>query len=88
MYWLIALSFPILVVWVFACPVAALYLLFINIKKDESNEIKKYLLILYQGLKRDKFYWEFVNTLRKVLLLFILVLSDSLKILFSVSLLY
>ena len=27
------------------------------------------MLILYQGLKPDRYYWEFVNTLRKVLLL-------------------
>ena len=27
------------------------------------------MLILYQGLKPDRYYWEFVNSLRKVLLL-------------------
>jgi hypothetical protein len=86
--WLMLLSMPILIVWVTSCPLIALYLLFTSIKKDESNKVKKYLLILYQGLKRDRFYWEFVNTLRKVILLFILMLSDTLKILFSATLLY
>ena len=27
------------------------------------------MLILYQGLKSDRYYWEFVNSLRKVLIL-------------------
>jgi hypothetical protein len=71
-----------------ACPLVALLLLVKNIKKEDGNKAKQYLLILYQGLKRDKFYWEFVNTLRKVFLLLILMLSDTLKVLFSATLLY
>jgi hypothetical protein len=71
-----------------ACPLVALLLLVKNIKKEDGNKAKQYLLILYQGLKLDKFYWEFVNTLRKVLLLLILMLSDTLKVLFSATLLY
>ena len=47
----------------------ALILLARNIKKGENNKIKQYMLILYQGLKPDRYYWEFVNSLRKVLLL-------------------
>ena len=27
------------------------------------------MLILYQGLKQDRYYWEFINSLRKVLIL-------------------
>jgi uncharacterized membrane protein len=87
-YWIFTLSVPILVIWVTVCPVVALILLFRNIKKVHDNKVKQYLLILYQGLKRDKFYWEFVNTLRKIFLLFVLMLSDTLKILLSSSLLY
>ena len=65
----------------------ALFLLFMN-RENDSSKAKQYLLILYQGLKKDKFYWEFVNTLRKVILLFVLMLSDTLKVLFSATLLY
>jgi CDP-diglyceride synthetase len=73
-----------------SCPLIAFILLWKNIKKDKKgdNKVKQYLLILYQGLKPTKFYWEFVNTLRKVLLLFILMLSDILKVMFSVLILY
>ena len=70
-----------------ALPVIALVLLFKNIKKDGDNKIKQYMLILYQGLKQDRFYWEFVNTLRKVLLLMSLSLSLTLKMLAAISIL-
>ena len=43
-----------------------------SIKKDDNNKIKQYFLILYQGLRPQAYYWEFVNTLRKVLILLIL----------------
>ena len=46
-----------------------LILLFKNYKKDYNNKVKQYFLILYQGLKEEWFYWEFVNTLRKALIL-------------------
>ena len=70
-----------------ALPVIALVLLFKNIKKDEDNKIKQYMLILYQGLKQNRFYWEFINTLRKVLLLMSLSLSLTLKVLSSITIL-
>jgi hypothetical protein len=79
---------PILLIWVIGAPAIALYLLYKNIKKGAQNKINQYLLILYQGLKKDKFYWEFVNTLRKIVLLFILVFSDSVKIFISSVMLY
>ena len=30
--------------------------------------MKKYYLILFQGLRREVFYWELINTIRKVLI--------------------
>ena len=45
------------------------------------------MLILYQGLEQNRFYWEFVNTLRKVLLLMSLSLSPTLKVLVAISIL-
>ena len=85
--WIFAIAFPILLVWVILTPLAALYLLFRNYKKDENNKVKQYFLILYQGLRQEAFYWEFVNTLRKALILMIFsilsFLNISLKILIS-----
>ena len=68
-YWWFLLGVPILAFWVIFLPLLALYLLFKNIHKGDRNKINMYFLILYQGLKKDIFYWEFVNTLRKVLIL-------------------
>ena len=83
----LALAVPTLIIWVITLPVIALVLLFKNIKKGEGNKIKQYTLILYQGLKHDRFYWEFVNTLRKVLLLMSLSLPFTLKVLVSIIIL-
>ena len=79
MSWCFIIGFPILVIWVAFTPVFALVLLAKNIKKGENNKIKQYMLILYQGLKPDRYYWEFVNSLRKVLILmsFSLLITSS-----------
>ena len=45
--------------------------------------MNKYFLILYQGLKPKTYYWEFVNTARKVILVIVLMLPDLLKALLS-----
>lgn len=63
-----------------ALPCVALLLLYINIKKEGANKINQYFLILYQGLKKERFYWEFVNTLRKVLILISLLFSTNTRI--------
>ena len=75
---------PILLVWVIATPVAALILLYKNINKGPDNSVNKYFLILYQGLKRKTFYWEFVNTLRKIILVIILMAPGEMRIVLSV----
>ena len=64
-------------------PLITLVLLFKNRNEDKNNKIKKYFLILYQGLTPEAYYWEFVNTLRKVLVLGSLLLPTYLKIGFS-----
>ena len=53
--------------------------------------MKKYYLILYQGLRREVFYWEFLNTTRKVLIIclntILSVISLNYKILLGIILL-
>ena len=79
-----AISFPSLVVWVLGMPITALILLFKNFKKEESNKVKQYLLILYQGLRTEVFYWEFINTFIKAFILLIFIalsfLNQTVKI--------
>ena len=82
---------PILAIWVTFTPIFALILLAKNINKNEDNKIKQYMLILYQGLKPNRYYWEFVNTLRKVLILMsfalLVIVSLAYKILISLMIL-
>lgn len=39
--------------------------------------------MLYQGLKPDKYYWEFVNTVRKIIMISINVFMSTLPILYA-----
>jgi len=69
--------------WVIGMPILSLILLFKNFNSSEDNKIKQYFLILYQGLKPKRFYWEYINTMRKILILVALLLPSSLKIALS-----
>ena len=70
--WIIILGVPSLVVWIIGIPLIAFIILLINRNNlMEVGPVKKTFLVLYQGLKKGAFYWEFVNTIRKVVLLFI-----------------
>ena len=76
MAWIMLLSVPGLILWVIGIPLFAFILLLINRNSLRSGPVRKIFLVLYQGYKPNAFYWEFVNTLRKVLvLLFSTVLS-------------
>ena len=56
-------------IWGIGIPVSALITM-VKVRKILNTwDVQKYLLMLYQGLKTDKFYWELVNTVRKSLLL-------------------
>ena len=69
LFWIGTVAIPILVVWVIGAPVLALVILYKHRKNHDEGYIKDYMLMLYQGLKPNAFYWEFVNTLRKGLVL-------------------
>ena len=70
--WIMILGVPSLIVWIIGMPTIAFIILLIyrdNLMK--VGPVKRTFLVLYQGLKKGAFYWEFVNTIRKVVLLFI-----------------
>ena len=60
---------PMLIVWIIGLPTIGIIFLAFNRKKVDEPAFKKYYQILYQGLKPTRFYWEFVNTFRKVFIL-------------------
>ncbi|CAI2375458.1 unnamed protein product [Moneuplotes crassus] len=86
--WCLILGGPILIFWVSLLPLIALVLMYRNVGvPDQNNQVQKYFLILYQGLKSKHFYWEFVNSARKIAVLIAFLLPTSIQILFSVTIL-
>lgn len=69
-FWIIVIGLPNLILWIAGLPIVAFFIIFRNRNNLDSENIKKYFLLIYQGLKRKAFYWEFVNTFRKMFLLF------------------
>ena len=67
--WIMMIAVPGLIVWVLGIPIFAFIILYKNRHNLDSGPTRLIFLMLYQGYKHDKFYWEFVNTFRKVLLL-------------------
>ena len=72
-------------------PLFAFFILFKNRNHLEEDHVKNYYLILYQGLRREVFYWEFINTIRKILIIglstILSILSLGYKILLGIILL-
>jgi hypothetical protein len=66
--WWCIIAVPMLVVWVFGWPILAFVALFKNRHKLNDAEFQRYFIVLYQGLKDDRFYWELINTGRKVII--------------------
>ena len=85
-FWCLILGLPILVFWVILMPVLALILLIRNFKKQGDNKVKQYFLVLYQGLKQQTYYWEFVNSFRKVSIMFILTVFTSFSVFYKILL--
>ncbi|CAI2373860.1 unnamed protein product [Moneuplotes crassus] len=86
--WIAILGLPILVIWVTAMPLFALIVMYKKTRVgEESNVVRQYFLILYQGLRLKHFYWEFVNSLRKVCILISFTLPTSAQIMFALGVL-
>ena len=68
-FWWFMLSLPILVVWVFGTQFLILVYLFKNRKKLNSVSVKQYFHVIYIGYREEWFYWEFVNILKKFILI-------------------
>ena len=58
-----------LLVWGIGAPIVALLVLLKYKKSLDTWNVQKYLLVLYQGVRTERFYWELINTTRKTLLL-------------------
>ena len=69
-------------------PLFALIVLYKTWRRDiNSDSIKQYFLVLYQGLRKEHFYWEFVNSVRKICILISFALPTSAQVMFALSVL-
>ena len=84
LFWWAVLGVPSLLIWTFGIPFCAFLLLFKHRKELDVQEIKKYYLMLYQGLKPNWFYWEFMNTIRKMIILLINVFLSTYSLFFRI----
>ncbi|CAI2367266.1 unnamed protein product [Moneuplotes crassus] len=67
--WIFIGGLPIILIWVVGMPLSIFVILYKNRHNLEKEIIQKYFLIVYQGLKSERFYWEIFNTFRKFMVL-------------------
>ncbi|CAI2364411.1 unnamed protein product [Moneuplotes crassus] len=85
--WVIFVATPILVIWVLACPIIAISMIYYSRRRQESSKMAEYFIIISQGFKPNAVYWEFINTLRKIIILFSLLFSLTVGTIISLSML-
>ena len=69
--WWLYVATPMIIVWVIGCPLAAFIVLYKNRNRLYNEEFQKYFIVLYQGFDDRRYYWEIVNTLRKIVVVII-----------------
>ena len=70
-----------IIFYVIGCPTVAFIILYKNRSRLDDPKVLRYIILLYQGLRHEVYYWELVNTLRKCFLLSLHVfIPDEFKI--------
>ncbi len=90
--WFFFVGIPMLGVWVIGMPLLALIILFTNRNNlDDEDFFSKYRM-LYQGLKRQHYYWELVNLFRKISIVsinvFLALYPDYIKAIYAMMILF
>jgi len=67
--WALSFGVPMIAVWVVGAPLLALIALTKNRNKLDEPGVKRYFIVMYQGLRHPMYYWEILNIIRKVLIL-------------------
>lgn len=79
--WIFSLGVPMLLIYVIAMPIFGFAVVYKFRRKLNEQYVINYIILLYQGLDYNWYYWEFVNTTRKAVLLAIYVfLANHLKV--------
>jgi hypothetical protein len=75
------IAIPMIIIYVVGFPAVAFIILYKSRNHLTNASVVRYIILLYQGLKQEVYYWELVNTFRKVLLLsFHVFIPDTLRI--------
>ena len=73
-----------LIIYALGFPFAIFIILYRNRNNLNDPKVLSYFLLLYQGLRHERYYWELVNTFRKFALLSIQVfVTDEFKVIKS-----
>ena len=83
MKWSIYFAVPIIIVWVIGIPLLLLIYLCKNRHSLVQWKLQRYFLIFYQGLTQEEFYWEFINTVRKFLMVAINVFMSTVPLVYA-----
>lgn len=75
--WALGLGLPMTAVWVCGIPALGFVLLTRNRRRLDDTAVLGRYRMLYQGLKKEFYFWEFCNTIRKVVLVSINVFVDD-----------
>ena len=83
--WCAFIGAPIILFWSIGCPVVAFLMLFKYRHSLNDPSVQRYMLMLYQGLKDKVFYWELINTTRKILMIAINAFLSTLPLIYSAA---
>ena len=72
-----------IIVWVIGAPVLAFYILFKNRNRLDDPQFQRYMIVIYQGFKKNKYYWELLNVVRKVTIVAINVFLSQLGLFYK-----
>ncbi|CAI2377869.1 unnamed protein product [Moneuplotes crassus] len=84
--WIAVEAIPTFIIWVAGLPLVALWVLIKNRESLNEVKIQSYFLILYQGFRSECFYWEFLNSFKKFLLLSIHSLLNTSSVNYQIAL--
>ena len=84
MAWAFGVGVPIIIFWSIGIPLFGVIFILKNRKNLHEDHFSSKYLILYQGLKPNRAYWEMINIIRKVVLLMINVFIPDDQIFYKV----
>jgi len=74
-FWTLGLAVPSLVLWIVILPSILIYLLRSNQKILHTAKVARKYSFIYNGYSNNKFYWEFIIMIRKIVLICVIIFA-------------